>query len=468
MKRKPHSKSVGGALLGLLIWRVGVGSAGAATGDLDPTFAPAVNGAVASAAVDASSGKILIGGSFTSVNGTNRNYLARLNPDGGLDLSFDPGIYPGRPVRHVLLTAGKVLANVGDTVVRLNSNGSQDSGWNEPTVRDFGVIESMALWSTYLYIGGDFTEIWDATSGTWQVRHQVARLTSGGKLDAGFVPAIIVPHQGVDVVLALATQSGGKVLVGGEVHAANGFYGLFRLNHSGTVDTTFAAAYAGIFAPEQIGPQPDGKVLVSGFGGVDYSGQAPLKRLNADGSLDTNFNQTVGPAYTDCGMPPPPILVQANGRILTRFATTALTNCCAACVRHVLRLNPDGSVDLAFQPRLARSNGSPASFRPLAEQSDGKILVAGDFDTVNGLPQPRLARLLGQSDLQFESMERTTNGIRLVMSSEPGQKCALDASADFTHWIRLATNSSLVGRWDFVDSSTTNATQRFYRTVTVP
>src|ERR1051326_8594683 len=35
--------------------------------------------------------KIVIGGSFATINGTNRNGVARLNPDGTLDSTFDPG-----------------------------------------------------------------------------------------------------------------------------------------------------------------------------------------------------------------------------------------------------------------------------------------------------------------------------------------------------------------------------------------
>jgi hypothetical protein len=36
-------------------------------------------------------GKVLIGGEFTTFNGTSRNRISRLNADGSLDLSFDPG-----------------------------------------------------------------------------------------------------------------------------------------------------------------------------------------------------------------------------------------------------------------------------------------------------------------------------------------------------------------------------------------
>ncbi|MGC3957257.1 MAG: delta-60 repeat domain-containing protein [Verrucomicrobiota bacterium] len=37
-------------------------------------------------------GKILVGGRFVQVNGVPRNRIARLNSDGSLDPSFDPGL----------------------------------------------------------------------------------------------------------------------------------------------------------------------------------------------------------------------------------------------------------------------------------------------------------------------------------------------------------------------------------------
>jgi len=38
-----------------------------------------------------SSNQIVVGGDFTSINGTNRNHFARLHSDGSLDAGFDPG-----------------------------------------------------------------------------------------------------------------------------------------------------------------------------------------------------------------------------------------------------------------------------------------------------------------------------------------------------------------------------------------
>ncbi len=37
-------------------------------------------------------GKIIITGTFSEVNGVARNRIARLNPDGSLDETFQPGI----------------------------------------------------------------------------------------------------------------------------------------------------------------------------------------------------------------------------------------------------------------------------------------------------------------------------------------------------------------------------------------
>src|SRR5207344_1973953 len=64
-----------------------------ANGSLDSSFNPTAgaDNSVSSVVVQ-SDGKVLIGGSFTTVNGTNRCRIARLNADGGLDSSFQPGI----------------------------------------------------------------------------------------------------------------------------------------------------------------------------------------------------------------------------------------------------------------------------------------------------------------------------------------------------------------------------------------
>ena len=91
-----------------------------------------------------SDGKVLIGGNFYTVNGTNRNGIARLNANGSLDGSFNPGT--GRMAMGLLSSPlqpdGKVLVGGGFTtfdgtnrngIARLNANGSLDSSFNPGT-----------------------------------------------------------------------------------------------------------------------------------------------------------------------------------------------------------------------------------------------------------------------------------------------------------------------------------------------
>ena len=86
--------------------------------------------------------KILIGGAFTMTNSTTRNRIARLNADGSLDTGFDPGA--GGASNEVdaiaLQPNGKIViggkfTTVGGTgrsrIARLNANGSNET-WFDP------------------------------------------------------------------------------------------------------------------------------------------------------------------------------------------------------------------------------------------------------------------------------------------------------------------------------------------------
>ena len=110
-------------------------------GALDPSFFPGLgaNGTIWQVALQ-NDGKLLIVGEFTTFNQTNRNHIARLNSDGSLDPSFDPGLGPDGPVysvavqvrwsrrhrRRVLLFSGTSRS----CIARLNPDGSLDTSFN--------------------------------------------------------------------------------------------------------------------------------------------------------------------------------------------------------------------------------------------------------------------------------------------------------------------------------------------------
>ena len=97
-------------------------------------------------------GKILVGGKFTNYNGVQQNYISRLNTDGSLDTSFNIGTGFSYIISTIVLQSdGKIL--VGGTftsynginrnaVVRLNTDGSLDTSFiNEVT----GLLNSRSL-----------------------------------------------------------------------------------------------------------------------------------------------------------------------------------------------------------------------------------------------------------------------------------------------------------------------------------
>ncbi|MCY7345041.1 MAG: carboxypeptidase regulatory-like domain-containing protein, partial [Pyrinomonadaceae bacterium] len=85
-------------------------------GRLDQTLNLSTVGSSVVATAIQPDGKIIIGGGFTSVLGTPRNNIARLNTDGTLDLGFDPNANSGVSVIAVQ-TDGKILAGGGFTTI---------------------------------------------------------------------------------------------------------------------------------------------------------------------------------------------------------------------------------------------------------------------------------------------------------------------------------------------------------------
>ena len=122
-----------------------------ADGTLDTSFDPNADGGILSTAIQ-TDGKIVIGGSFTTVDGTARNRIARLNADGTLDPSFNPDVvggYRSSVYSTTFQADGKILiggdfTTVGGTarnlIARLNADGTLDTGFNPGVVGGFRPI----------------------------------------------------------------------------------------------------------------------------------------------------------------------------------------------------------------------------------------------------------------------------------------------------------------------------------------
>ena len=99
-------------------------------GSLDTAFTGTTNGNVSDIAVQPD-GKIIIGGDFSKVDGIDRAGIARLNSNGSLDVSFDPGTGTGgNAVKSISLDPdGKVI--IGGTFLTYDGTSRNKIGKSE-------------------------------------------------------------------------------------------------------------------------------------------------------------------------------------------------------------------------------------------------------------------------------------------------------------------------------------------------
>lgn len=85
-------------------------------GALDLSFDPGeITGGFIRALALQQNGKVVIGGSFTNVQGFRRDGLARLNRDGSIDLGFDPAPYAYNVVALALQSDGRIVISDAST-----------------------------------------------------------------------------------------------------------------------------------------------------------------------------------------------------------------------------------------------------------------------------------------------------------------------------------------------------------------
>ena len=80
-----------------------------ADGTLDTSFNPGARRLLSYSLAVQADGKILVGGCFTTLGGQTRNYLGRLNADGTLDTGFNPGADGSMCIRLAVQADGKIL-----------------------------------------------------------------------------------------------------------------------------------------------------------------------------------------------------------------------------------------------------------------------------------------------------------------------------------------------------------------------
>jgi processive 1,2-diacylglycerol beta-glucosyltransferase len=328
---------LGWAAIGILLWSL-VPRTEAQTPQPDG-FNPGADGMVLSLAPQPDGG-ILVGGAFGVVAGQTRRGLTRLTPTGAADPGFDAGV----------------------------------GGGGNPSVYTMTVQPDGKI-----VLGGGFL----AVGGT--ARGRIARLNPDGTLDGGFA----VGSGADNYVLALARTSDGSVLIGGDFGAVGGqtHARLARFGPDGKLDPAFNPAAN--YRVHCLAVQPDGGIIVGGwFGQLTGLARGAIGRLWPDGSLDAGFNPEATGGPNQQGTAVHCLAVQPDGKIVVGGDFTRLAGQGRA---RIGRLNPDGTLDEGFTPRLHR-RAYAEGYTKLVEHAPG--LWGMLFDSLDNAARVRkLTRL---------------------------------------------------------------------------
>jgi uncharacterized delta-60 repeat protein len=352
-------------------------------------------------------------------------FLRQINLDGNRDNGFTPSPL-AVAVRSIdiqldnkIVMAGGFFSNVG----RLNSNGILDNSFLANSSTGFNErVEVITVQSDdKILVGGGFVAF-DNTPLNF-----IARLNSDGTPDENFKNNNGLGPNGP--VLAIETQSDGKIIIGGLFTRFNGVVlnRIARLNSDGTPDNDFNINAGTAFdnAVGAIAIQSDGKILVGGsFSNFDGQNSRRMARLNSDGTLDTSFS--VGTGFnTVSGRPLRSLKIQENGKIVVAGSFSSFN---AISVNYIARLNSDGSLDTSFKD----NTGSGFNFygESLAIQSDGKILVGGLFSSFNGVTVSGIVRLNSNGTLDTEFTNNVGSGTQKLGNTSSGGVYSLVVQLD--------------------------------------
>ncbi len=479
-------------------------------GALDSTFDPGriTNGQVNACFLQAD-GKLVIAGQFAKVNGITRGNIARLNPDGSLDASFAAGAGTNGSISSIVAQPdGKfVITGFFSTydgvsrlsgAARLNADGSLDASFDPGAVLGEDATENPSAPGTPLHPGavasatlqpdnkivvtGYFYRAFTGPA-TSVSRSGIARFNADGSFDPTFDPGtglVLTSSPGSEQGSFIVAQSDGRLVVEGNFNQYNGnstpagfahieadgaynasfsvgvgaswtnvaglfvqpddhivVYGNFTLFNgvarngivrldktTGAVDAGFSTPpfsdYADIGTIQGMTRQADGKFVVFGafhtFDGVASNGMA---RLETTGARDLSFNATdgVGPnGYTFCGaVRPSDGHIFVGGYFSTFGAGPAKRN-------NIALATATGLIDTAFAPPDGCTDGLPQVL-VITVQGDGKVIVGGIFTSVQNEPHYNFVRLNpnGTIDPTFNVTAGTSRSVRALVVQPDNQ-----------------------------------------------
>lgn len=205
------------------------------------------------------------------------------------------------------LVAGRIGSGFDIGLARLDSNGQLDTSYGDNGRTRYDVGGQDILLDMQV----------DAQQRAWllvdQSGSRLVRFTASGQPDSSFGDNGKLVLPGDFSVLGFTLDAQGRILLGGIQFGANGYpMAVRRLRADGSIDTGFGENGLRLISPDvranvqQLRVQADGRILVAGNsrGGGSWtgtnSGRMTVARLSADGNLDTSYG-TAGIRVIDFG-----------------------------------------------------------------------------------------------------------------------------------------------------------------------
>jgi|GEM_PF-3341225 len=294
-------------------------------------------------------GKILVlGGFFTSFNGVPCNKIVRLNTDGSIDPGFivDSIIaanvdYAAMQTDNKIILSGYFNFNglPSRSIIRLNEDSSIDTSFNVDSL-----IYSFDVGFITIQPNGKMIVACEAPALNAPLNDKLVRLNSDGSTDPGFNSSTFTSTNDMYISDISYNEITGKIIVSGNqiITPGNEYNVLIQLNDDGSIDTNFALGIAND-AVSSMAIQSDGKIIAVGafshYQDIYVNG---IVRLDFDGSIDSTF-------YTGTGLNTIPfsVKIQSDEKIVvgTRnlgyyngteiHSIVRLSNCSTASTHYV-------------------------------------------------------------------------------------------------------------------------------------
>jgi uncharacterized delta-60 repeat protein len=358
-------------------------------GTLDTTFLSGKSGASSSSEAIAShpDGSLVVAGEFLSFNGVNRKRIAKLNTSSGDVVS---GFFPNYSGETSIVD----VAVQPDGKIIIGGFGGlflrlHNNGVNDTSFTPESGFTGSNQIVFSISLNGDGTMVVGGafTAYRFASRNFITGVLANGIINTGFN----VGTGANNFVCTTAIQTDGKVIIGGEFTSYSGVTTnrIARLHPNGILDTsTFSVGSGANNTVSTSSIQPDGKIIIGGAF-TNYRGTPinRIARLHTNGVLDTSFSVGTG-ATNNVNT----IAIQTDGKVVIGGQFTSYAGFTS---NRIARLAPNGLLDTGFY--LGSGFNNPV-FR--VSFVNGKIFAGGLFTSHNGTTRNRVSSILTEFSVQ--------------------------------------------------------------------